>query len=794
MADEAKFERTQRLNEWVRSVTPEICPERARIATEVYKSTEGQPMAIRRAKVLRAVLQRMSIWIHDGELIVGNQASTPRSSPFFPETTSTWVERELDTFWERPVDKFYVRPETRQVLVDEVFPYWRDRTVEHLALTLMPEETKEAWLIPNPVFSPELYLRNGVGHLIAGYTTILENGFDGIIAECKQRLAGLDVADPESIGKRVFYESVLMSSEAAIAFAQRFADLATALAVEEVDPARQKELEQIAEICRRVPAKPARTFWEAVQSFWFVQLLLQVEIDGLAISTERFDKLLYPYYEKDVSAGVITKGQAQELLECLWIKTFEIMKVYDLHNATYFAGYSIGQIFTIGGLDAAGQDDTNELTYLCMEAENNQRLSQPNLAVRINRNTPDRFLYRVCRHIAEGTGKPSLFNDETIIPSLLKTGVSLAEARDYGLIGCVEPGPPASLYGWTNAAMFNLAKCLELALNDGRCRLTGRVDGLQTGDPRGFTTYDDLLSAYKEQVQFFVKHMVAALNAIDVAQRELVPLPLVSGTMRDCLARGRDLSAGGAKYNFMGPQAVGIADVADSLAAIKKLVYEEQTISMDELLHALDSDFAGSDDLRRRLRDAPKFGNDIDYVDRIAVDVGAHYCSDVERYTTPRGGCYRGGLYPVSANVPMGQAVGALPSGRLAGTPLADGVSPAPGADEKGPTAVLKSVAKLDHVAATNGTLLNQKFSPDALGTPEQIRKFMDLNRAYFELGGWHVQYNVVSAETLRSAQECPDEFKNLLVRVAGYSAFFVELDRSLQEAIIARTEHAAVC
>jgi pyruvate formate-lyase/glycerol dehydratase family glycyl radical enzyme len=792
MPSETTFERTQKLKEWIRSVTPEICPERARIATEVYKNTEGQPMALRRAKVLRAVLQRMSIWIHDGELIVGNQASTPRSSPFFPETTSTWVERELDSFWERSVDKFYVTPETRQILTDEVFPYWRDRTVEHLALNLMPEETKTAWLLPNPVFSPELYLRNGVGHLIAGYTTILENGFEGVIAECNQKLDQLDVVDPGSIEKRVFYESVIMSSKAAIAFALRFADLATALAAAESDPVRQQELEHIAEICRRVPAKPARTFWEAVQSFWFVQLLLQIEIDGLAISTERFDKLLFPYYARDVSAGLISKEQAQELLECLWIKTFEIMKVYDLHNATYFAGYSIGQIFTIGGVDAAGQDDTNELTYLCMEAEDNQRLSQPNLAVRINRNTPDRFLYRVCRHVAQGTGKPSLFNDETIIPSLLKSGVSLPEARDYGLIGCVEPGPPASLYGWTNAAMFNLAKCLELALNNGHCRLTGRLDGPQTGDPRAFT-YDELVSAYKAQVEFFVKHMVSALSAIDLAHRQLVPLPLVSGTMRDCLERGLDLSAGGAKYNFMGPQGVGVADVADSLAAIKKLVYEEKAISMDELLHALDSDFAGSDGLRRRLQAAPKYGNDIDYVDKIAVDVGAHYCSNVEQYTTPRGGCYRGGLYPVSANVPMGQAVGALPSGRLAETPLADGVSPAPGADEKGPTAVLKSVAKLDHVAATNGTLLNQKFSPDALSTPEQIHKFMDLIRVYFELGGWHVQYNVVSAKTLRKAQEQPDDFKNLLVRVAGYSAFFVELDPSLQEAIIARTEHTAV-
>jgi len=790
----AIFERTQKLKEWIRSVVPEICPERALLVTQSYKQTEKEPIIIRRAKALRNVLENMSIWIHEGELIVGNQASTPRSSLIFPETTGYWVEKEIDSFWTRHVDKFKVKKEVKEKLNKEVFPYWRNKTVEVQVSEFVPEETEKVWKVEFPIFSPELYLRNGVGHVVPGYEIVLKEGYGGIVKKIKQKIDELDLIEPSSLNKKKFYEAVIIACEGAIIFAKRFSNLATEMAKKEKNEKRKKELERIALICERVPAKPARNFYEALQSFWFEQLIIQLEVDGLAVSTERFDKLMYPYYKKDIKEGLLTKEEAQELLECLWIKFFEIMKVYDLQSATYFSGYSIGQILTIGGIDSNGRDDTNELSFLCIEAENNMRLTQPNLAVRINKKTPDEFLLRVCEYISVGTGKPSLFNDETIIPALMNRGIELDEARNYSLIGCVEASPPGCYYGWTNASMFNLAKCLELALNNGKCRLSDAQIGPKTGDPRKFKSFEDVLSVYKKQVSYFVKHMVITVNCIDLMHQKLVLLPFLSAVMEDCVEKGLDIVEGGARYNFSGPQGVGVADVADSLAVIKKFVFEEAKLSMEELILALDSNFENNPKLRYLLKEkAPKYGNDDDYVDSIATEIARQYCKEVEKYKNARNGYFNPGLYPVSANVPMGLNVGALPSGRLAREPLADGISPALGGDKSGPTAVIKSASKLDHVIASNGTLLNQKFNPEVLSTKDQLIKFMNLIRTYFELGGWHVQYNVVSAKTLREAQRRPEQYRNLLVRVAGYSAFFIDLDKSLQENIIARTEHTTV-
>jgi formate C-acetyltransferase len=584
-----------------------------------------------------------------------------------------------------------------------------------------------------------------------------------------------------------------MACEGAISFARRFSALATEMARKETNEIRKKELLEIAAICQRVPAQPATSFREALQCFWFEQLMLQLELENWALSTERFDNLLYPYYKRDIEKGVLTREQAQELIECLWIKFFEILRAYDTLNATYFSGFSIGQILTIGGVDENGRDDTNELTYLCIEAEDNMRLTQPNLAVRLNKNTPDEFLFRVCEYIAVGTGKPSLFNDEAHIPALLRDGVDIKDARNYGLVGCVEPTPAGSCFGWTNGAMFNLAKCLELALNDGTCRLSGKKVGPETGDPRAFASFDELLGAYDRQVAHFVKHMVIVDNAIDMTHQRIMPAPLMSATVDDCIEKGKDVIQGGARYNYVGPQGVGLADVADSLAALKWNVFEQKKLSLAEVIDALDANFTGAESVRKTLGEAPCYGNDNDYVDQIAVVVGKSYCREVSRYRNARGGKYRPGLYPVSANVPMGLDVAALPSGRRAKEPLADGVSPVAGADHRGPTSVIKSVSKLDHLVASNGTLLNQKFSPAVLSGRDNLIKFASLIKTYFELGGMHIQFNVVSAQTLREAQKEPEKFKNLLVRVAGYSAFFVDLDTSLQENIIARTEHAAI-
>lgn len=782
-------ERTRKLRAWIRDVVPHVCHERAVLITESFKASEGEPMPTRRAKAMEHILENMTIWIHEGELIVGNMASKPRSAPVFPETSATWLPKELHTLWERPVDKFFVPDETYRILMDEVFPYWQGKTIEDLAMGYVPEESRKVWLINHRVFNPMLYLRNGVGHMIANYHTPVQIGFNGIIAQYQQALDALDMSRPDSIEKKVFFESVIRTLEAVIAFARRYSRLAGTMAESERDPVRREELRQIEQVCYKVPAEPAETFWEATQTFWFVQMLIQLETDGTGVSSERYDEIVYPYYKKQLEDGTIDREFAQELIECLWIKFWETMNIYDLENATYFSGYSLGQILTIGGVDYQGRDDTNDITYMCMDAEANINLAQPNLAVRINRNTPDDFLYKVCRHISKGTGKPHLFNDEVIIPSLMSDGVSIEDARHYTLIGCVESGIGGKMNAWANISMFNLVKCLELALNDGVDALTGEQIGPKTGKLEEFETFEQIVEAYKAQVGFFVRHMVICANAIDIAHQKLLPLPFLSALFDECVVKGLDVTRGGAKYNFSGPQGVGVADVADSLMVLKQLVFDEGKYSLGEIRDAMRANFAGFAELENDIRNVPKYGNDIDEVDALATMVGRQYCEEVCKYSNPRNGKYRPGLYPVSANVPMGMDVAAMPNGRKSGMPLADGVSPSAGADMEGPTAVVKSVAKLDHMKATNGTLLNMKFNPDILRTDEQIEHFMTIIRTFFELGGWHVQFNVVSAETLRDAQKKPSEYRDLLVRVAGYSAFFVDLDRSLQENIIARTE-----
>jgi len=784
-----KFARTERLREWIRGVTPEICPERAIIATRTYKETESEPMALRRAKTFYNTLAEMTVCIYDGELIVGNQCSKPRSSPIFPETTASWIKDDISDFWTRGSDKFYVRPEVEAVLKKDVFPYWEGKTVQDRTLDLIPEESKNAWLLDYRIYSNDLHWKNAVGHLVADYEIVLKKGYGKLADEIKEKIDSLDMTQAENVEKMVFYQSSLICAQAAIMFTKRFSKLAAALALEEEDEMRRAELKEISRICDKVPEKPAETFQEALQALWFHQLLIQLEVDGLAISTERFDSLMFPYYEHDVNAGVITKEYAQELLECLWIKFFEIMKAYDNVNAKYYSGYSIGQILTIGGQDDEGNDNTNELSFLCMEAEDNMRLTQPNLAIRYNVNTPDDFLLRVCEYIKVGTGKPSLFNDGAIIPALLSRGVKLNEARNYALIGCVEASPKGMYYGWTNSGMFNLAKCIELAMNDGVCMLSGEQVGPKTGKAKDFKSIDEFISAYKKQVEYFITQMIATLNGIDYAHQNNLPTPYLSICMKDCVEKGKDITKGGARYNFTAPQGVGLADCADSLSALFQLVFKEKKYPMAEVVDALKANFEGYEKLHRDLKNAPKFGNDDDRVDRFGVMVGKHFCAELEKYPNARGGRFHAGLYPVSSNVPMGLDVGALPSGRLSQVPLADGVSPAINGDKLGPTAVIKSVAKLDHMAASNGSLLNQKFNPKTLEGTEQMGKFMKLIRTYFDLGGWHIQFNVISAETMRKAQKSPEKYKNLLVRIAGYSAFFTELDADLQENLISRTE-----
>jgi pyruvate formate-lyase/glycerol dehydratase family glycyl radical enzyme len=784
--------RTAKLNREILEVNPEICLERARLVTQSYRETEAEPMIIRRAKALAKVLREMTIFVQRDQLIVGNQASRLRAAPLFPETEAEYLGKEIDLFPKREQDRLQIAPREKKELLEEILPYWRNRTVKEIALAAMPEKTRRLVQLEHQIFSVDIHLTGSIGHVLVDYDHVLAKGLLAIKKEIQERVRALDLTDPQAGSKHNFYQAELILCEAIIEWAGRYAREAERLAASEEDPRWKAELLTIAETCRQVPARSARNFREAVQSFWFTHLLLYIEQDGLAVSPGRFDQYMAPYYRRSVEENLITREEAQELLECLWVKFTEVMRAYDYECAKYYAGFSISENIVLGGQDRQGNDATNELSFMCLEAEAHTSLSQPNLGVRVHANTPESFFAKAVEVASSGRTKPEFFSDDVAIPALMSTGVPLEEARDYGISGCVEAVPPHA-NGMTNAAMSNIGKALELALNDGVCRLSGKQIGPETGDPRSFRSIEEVLEAFRVQVEAYVREMVTALNVIERTHAQVYPLPYFSLVMDDCLDRGLDITAGGARYNYTGPQAVGLGDVADSLAAIKKLVFEEQRLSMAELIEALDGNFEAREPLRQLLiHKAAKWGNDDDYVDTLAREVVRIFCDEVAQYRNTRGGVYRPGVYSVSANVPLGLHVGALPNGRLSQTPLADGVAPVHGVDLEGPTAIVKSVAKLDHEKITNGTILNLKFTPELLASPKGKEGLAHLIRTYFDLGGWHVQFNVVSAEKLRAAQQEPEKHKGLIIRVAGYSAFFVELDTAVQDDIIDRTEIAA--
>ncbi|MEO2683216.1 pyruvate formate lyase family protein, partial [Clostridium butyricum] len=634
----------------------------------------------------------------------------------------------------------------------------------------------------------------------------------------------------------------------AINFAHRYSDKAREMASVETNPIRKAELLQIAANCEKVPENGASNFYEACQSFWFVQILLQIESSGHSISPGRFDQYMYPYLKNDQS---VSKEFAQELVDCIWIKLNDINKTRDEVSAQAFAGYAVFQNLCVGGQNEEGLDATNEMSYMCMEATAHVKLPAPSFSIRVWQGTPDEFLLRACEVARLGLGVPAMYNDEVIIPALVNRGVTLRDARNYCIIGCVEPQCPHKTEGWHDAAFFNVAKVLEITLNNGKVK--NKQLGPVTGEMTSFKSIDDFYEAFKKQMQYFVYYLVEADNCVDYAHAERAPLPFLSALVDDCIGRGKSVQEGGAIYNFTGPQAFGVADTGDSVYAIQKHVFEDKDVSMDQLKEALECNFghnngcsitensnvsnsqsvtemqiyeavkkiltnSGSIDvsdiqskiiselgasssktssycgdlesLRRLLDSTPCFGNDIDEVDMVARKCAQIYCLEVEKYKNPRGGQFQAGVYPVSANVLFGKDVAALPDGRLATTPLADGVSPRAGKDTNGPTAAANSVAKLDHFIASNGTLYNQKFLPSAVAGDTGLQNFASVVRSYFDHKGMHVQFNVIDKETLIAAQKEPEKYKDLVVRVAGYSAQFVVLAKEVQDNIIARTEH----
>ena len=831
--DVPKSSRIPKLIEALYANMPVIESARAKLITESYKATEGQPIVTRRAEAFAHILRNIPIIIRDNELIVGSSTIAPRGCQTFPEFSYQWLEDELDTVATRTADPFYIAEETKEEL-REVHKYWKGKTSSELATSYMSPEAIKA--IDHNIFTPGNYFYNGVGHVTVKYEEVLAIGYKGIIDKAQAELNKCQVGDGNYAKKSHFLNAVILSCQAVIEYAERYAELASQMASECTDPVRKQELLQISQNCSRVPANGATSFYEACQSFWFVQQLLQVESSGHSISPGRFDQYMYPYYKEDLDKGIITRESAQELLDCIWVKLNDLNKVRDAASAEGFAGYSLFQNLIVGGQDKYGNDVTNDLSVMCILASMHVHLPMPSLSIRVWNGSPHELLIKAAELTRTGIGLPAYYNDEVIIPALQNRGLTLEDAREYNIIGCVEPQKAGKTDGWHDAAFFNMCRPLELVFSNGMDK--GELVGIQTGDVTRMTTFEEFFDAYKKQMEYCISLMVNADNAIDVAHAERVPLPYESCMVDDCISRGLCVQEGGAVYNFTGPQGFGIANMADSLYAIRKLVYEDKKVSMEEYKQALAWNYdkgldqqsvsdmtemilkgmqgAGmavntdtakavlqtvmrlkpSEEQVRRfteihhmIDEVPKFGNAIDDVDYFARDVAYTYSRPLEKYQNPRGGRFQAGLYPVSANVPLGGQTGATPDGRYAHTPVADGVSPSAGKDVNGPTAAATSVSRLDHFIVSNGTLFNQKFHPSALAGREGLEKFVALIRTFFDQKGMHMQFNVVDRETLLDAQKHPEKYAHLVVRVAGYSALFTTLSRSLQDDIIRRTE-----
>lgn len=762
-----------------------ISIERALLMTESYKQTEGEPAIIRRAKAFRHILNNMQIDIKDWELMVGSRSLTPRAGVVYPECSIKWLEEELDTISQRDIEPFDISEEDKIILTNEILPYWKGKDLQSVIESVLPEEVKEAR--SSNVFTLNQTTHNQ-GHILPNVEKWLKKGIGGILEEIELKKQKFSSETPQEISN--FYQAAEIALLGVSEFIRRYAALAAELLATKSDTEEQSRLNSIKNTCEKISWSSPDSFLEAVQSLWFLFLTLHIESMGSSFSPGRIDQYLYPYYVRDVSNKNLSNEDVVLLLEHLWLKFNEIVLVRGIQETRYFAGFPIGFNVTIGGQDKYGKDAVNELSFLCLEASKNLRLPQPNLTVRLHKNISEDFLKEVADTIKLGFGMPQLFNDEIVIPGLLKKGIPIEEARNYAIIGCVEIGIPGKHLGLSDAALFNLGKLLEITMTDGVDRLTKtRVAPPLRKDFRNFNEFEETL---KERMKHFIHYMVDGCNVVDKIHARLMPTPLLSCVIDDCIEKGLDVSNGGARYNFTSPQAVGIANLADSLFVLKEFVFDEQNVSFEELNNILDSNFEGNERLRQKVLNLyPKFGNDIDEVDLIAAKWAEEYCRLVFDNVNPRGGSYQPGLYSVSSHVPLGLVVGATPDGRLAKEPLADGgISPMRGRDRNGPTAVLKSVSKLPLILATNGTLLNLKFHPSIFRTTSGCEKFCQFLKGYVELGVMHVQFNVISADILRQAQSHPEDFRDLVVRVAGYSAHFVELDKSLQDDIIARTEH----
>jgi len=753
--------------------------EQARIITRVYRENEGVPVCIKRAESLACSLREMEIRIDREELIVGNRTREIRSGVVFPEAGISWLADEIENLPERPQDAFKVNPADMRIFREEIEPFWKGRTLEDMIYTEIGDEIRAIGKVVK-VNQKD----HAQGHICPDVSKWLGSGPAGLLEEAVRYF---ESAEPKA---RDFYKSVVISLEASCDFINRYSKLAEEMSLNEADPKISANLREISRICSNISRKPPQDFREAVQSVWFLFVILHMESNASSFSPGRMDQYLYQYFINDIRRKKIDPASALEIIDSLFIKFNQIVYLRNSNSARYFAGFPIGFNVTLGGRNEAGNDAVNELTFLFLKAQEHIRLPQPNLTARAHGGSSDDYLTECTRIIALGTGMPQIVNDESIIPALLSSGISEADAMDYALVGCVELSTQGNFLGWSDAAMFNMVKALELTLNNGVCLLTCEQTGLQTGDLTDYNSFEELESAFKKQLEYFFGRMIIVCEGVERIHQIKMPSPFLSSVTCDCLRKGKDVTAGGAKYNFSGIQAIQVANISDSMAVLKKLIFESNEVSREKLLAALRNNFSGDEILRQKcINRVAKYGNDIESTDILGAKWITIFAEMLGRQKNFRGGDYHMGLYTVSAHVPMGQNVGATPDGRLAGTPLADGgVSPMYGRDKNGPTAVLKSVARIPFELAINGALLNMKFLPSFFSTRDDREKFTSMIRSFVKLKIHHVQFNVVSKQDLLNARSDPDSYRGLTVRVAGYTAYFTELAEDLQDEIIQRT------
>jgi len=790
--------RVEKLRKTVIEAQPEICIERARIITDVYRKHEDMPIDIKRAKMVEEVLGNMSIYIEDGEMIVGNQAYKTRTAPIFPEYSWDWIYNEIDEFEKRDGDRFYLKEEYKDEL-REILQFWKGKTLkDRVYQTQTQDVLKDKKYVG--VLGWEGNVTAGDGHIIPDYEMILDLGFGGLKNKAEDKLRNLDDTDPDDLRQRKFLQAVIITTESCTKFIKRYADLAEELISKTDIVAKKNELEKIHMVCKNIAVKPPGNLYEAIQLVYFVHLILQIESNGHSMSLGRVDQYLYKYYKNDIDSGIIDKEFAKELMDCFYIKIFSIIKLRPWSHTKFVAGYPTYQNIIVGGQDVDGNDQTNELTYLMLESLGDIKLSEPNFYVRIHKNSPEKLLRMCVDIIKEGFGMPALVNDEVIIPSLILRGVEKEDAYNYATMGCLEVQVPGKWgYRANGKSKLNLLKVLELALNNGVDARSGIQLENGLGSLDDFTSFEMVMKAWEKQLKYFTRLHVTADNINDLAMEELVPDILCSALVQDCIGRGKTIKEGGAIYDMISGCQVGVPNVGNSLYAIKKLCFDEKKITLSDLKKALDNDFDGVEGEKIRqilLNHAEKYGNDIDEVDNLTKEAYDIFIKDIVKYKNtrygrgPKGGIFMPATVTISANVPCGKACGASADGRKANQPTADGVSPMHGTEKFGPTAVFNSVSKLSTLLTTGGQLLNMRFQPNILKNDSDTNKLIELIKTFFSKMGWHVQFNIISTDVLKKAQENPEEYRDLVVRVAGYSALFTALDPIQQQDIISRSEY----